>query len=225
MIWIVAAVLLFMVVAGVRLLRAAPSQGEHAAPADGTQTETETLPRGPLLVMGEAEDSPSVVLAPRGRRVLARLIDTFLVLGISVTASIVISAVVGAATDDVGRVRWTVFVILVLVSASFEIGFVGTSGQTPGKSAMKIHVVRLMTADKPSYGVAALRWLPGGLAGVVAPFLLSPSYLNGTGGPPAGGAALIAYGVAVLVYAWAWLDPLRQGIHDKVARTLVAVRV
>jgi uncharacterized RDD family membrane protein YckC len=160
------------------------------------------------------------VLAGRAKRAAARLLDTIAVAGIWVTLGVFATA----AISDVGRARLTAYVLLIAVSAGYEIGFVGTGGQTPGKIAMRIRVVSAKNGRTPSYGAAFARWILPALLGVVVPALLDSRYLNGTSGPPSNAAALASYAAGIGVYVLGLWDPVRQGMHDKLGRTLVAVR-
>lgn len=98
-----------------------------------------------------------------------------------------------------GDIFW--FLILsLLVSGAYEIAFVALRGQTLGKMAVGIKVVQIEDGQIPSWGRAGLRYVVPAGAGRV---------------PTVGGIAQL------LVYLWLLWDPMRQGIHDKVARTVV----
>lgn len=92
--------------------------------------------------------------------------------------------------------------LLVLgVSAVYEIGFLVSRGQTIGHRAVGIKVMRVEDGGLPTFDRALIRWaVPN-----AAPFLIP-----GTGGL-----------LGLLVYLWMLWDPKRQGLHDKAARTVV----
>jgi uncharacterized RDD family membrane protein YckC len=84
----------------------------------------------------------------------------------------------------------------VLVTVMYETFFIGLRGQTPGKMVMRISVVRMENGQRPGWGPALTR--------SVLPVV----------------ANLVPFG-SVVVFGWLLWDPRRQGLHDKVAQTLV----
>jgi uncharacterized RDD family membrane protein YckC len=87
----------------------------------------------------------------------------------------------------------------ILVTILYETSFVGLRGQTPGKMVVRISVVRVENGDRPGWGRALMRSVLPAVANLV----------------PFGG---------LIVYGWLLWDPRRQGLHDKVAQTLVVAR-
>jgi uncharacterized RDD family membrane protein YckC len=85
------------------------------------------------------------------------------------------------------------------VGAAYYIGFTSSRGQTPGKMALGIRVVMLSTAQIPGVGPSALRWVVPGV------WVFLP------------GVSIIS----VVIYGWLLFDTLRQGLHDKAAKTVV----
>ena len=72
----------------------------------------------------------------------------------------------------------------------------GSRGQTLGKMAVNIKVVRAIDAGPIGYGEAFLRWLIGAVVGFI----------------PLG---------SVIDLLWPLWDPYKQTLHDKVAKTIV----
>jgi uncharacterized RDD family membrane protein YckC len=87
-------------------------------------------------------------------------------------------------------------VVIEVISLVYEVSLIATRGQTLGKMAMGIKVVAREDGRNPGWGKAGLRWLLPTVAGFV---------LFGS----------------LIVYLWVLWDPKRQGLHDKVAGTLV----
>lgn len=126
-------------------------------------------------------------------RVVATLIDTFLlfclqfVLGFLLAMAGVISAVGG---DKVGGV---VLLFGYIISYAYYIVFTGHGGQTPGKMALRIKVIRRDGSDI-GYGRAAFRE-------VVGKFV-----------------SAIILGIGYLMVAF---DDQKRGLHDRMADTYV----
>jgi uncharacterized RDD family membrane protein YckC len=73
-------------------------------------------------------------------------------------------------------------------------------GQTLGKMAVGIKVVHTLDGSLPTWGHAIARWALPAAAALV---------------PSVGGLCWL------LIYLWILWDPNRQGLHDKVAKTVV----
>lgn len=149
-------------------------------------------------------------LASPGMRFGARAIDT--VIGIAVY--MVIFMIVFATNDinlDVDEIevpdgaaltlRW----MPVLIWGIYEVGLIGTRGQTVGKMAMRIKVISASGEDPPAWGPTAIRW-----AVLVLPMTLIPDIIGLT--------------ISLVIGVWFAWDRNRQGLHDKAASTYV-VRV
>lgn len=119
-------------------------------------------------------------LATAGQRLGARLID--------IVIGIVIGIVVGFVDP---------LLLPILVGAAYETCFVALKGQTPGKMAVSIKVVRADNGTLPGWGPAAGRWVI----------------------PTVGYLLLFLPGL--LVHASLLWDDRRQGWHDKAVKTLV----
>jgi uncharacterized RDD family membrane protein YckC len=139
-----------------------------------------------------------VPLADLGRRFLARLIDTILIGIPLVILILLLGGLFGGNTIGASFLNG---LLLVALTAGYEIVMIGSRGATVGKQLMGIKVVNIDTGALPGNDGAFKRW------GV----LLGPAVIPCIGG------------VATLVVM---LSPLfdserRQGWHDKVARTAV----
>ena len=92
-------------------------------------------------------------------------------------------------------ILWIASVVLLSVSLSigYAVFFTGYCGQTPGKMALRIKVIRT-DGSQITYGRAALREVPG-------------KFISG-----------ILLGIGYLMVAF---DSQKQGLHDKIADTYV----
>jgi uncharacterized RDD family membrane protein YckC len=73
-------------------------------------------------------------------------------------------------------------------------------GQTVGKMAVGVKVVQRADGSLPSWGASIARWALPAAAGLLP-------WLGGLG--------------VLLIYLWMLWDPNRQGLHDKLAKTVV----
>ncbi|HEY6594585.1 MAG TPA: RDD family protein [Asanoa sp.] len=172
------------------------------------------------------------VLAPPGLRLAARLIDIAIVLALNVVANgylfyllmrevlpvsqemsrriasgeSMTSVIAGAQTS--GRatlLQWAILVVAALVWLAYEVPAVARSGQTFGKRAVGIRIVRLDGQTPVGPGRSLRRW---NILGVP---LLFPF-------------CCIGPVIQVVDCAWLLFDrPLRQALHDKAAQTVVVL--
>ena len=140
-------------------------------------------PQSPQAIAGWATlgTGGTVELATPGQRLGARIID--------IVIGVILTLIVGLVDA---------LLLPLLVGAAYEICFVALKGQTPGKMAVKIRVIRADNGDLPGWGPAAGRWII----------------------PSIGYILLIVPGL--LVHASLLWDDRRQGWHDKAVKTLVA---
>ena len=147
-------------------------------------------------------------LASPGRRLVARIIDVVIIVAVVVFLTIVGIAglVLGSETEAgvleaaalfVGFGGLALFTIVVLL---YEPTLIALRGQTLGKMAMRIMVVRAENGEVPGWGKAIGRWILPGLLGLI---------------PVVGGLLVL------LVYLSLLWDDSRQGWHDKMGTTVV----
>ena len=105
------------------------------------------------------------------------------------------------------------FVGTIVVGAVYEIAFIAAKGQTPGKMATRIRIVRTDDGANPGWGASAARWALPSAASVARIFALAVG--------AAWAAANLLGVLGVLVFISLLWDQRRQGWHDKAARTLV----
>ncbi|MBI4058178.1 RDD family protein [Candidatus Gottesmanbacteria bacterium] len=147
---------------------------------------------------------PSANFANFGRRLLASLLDGLLIvittnilgwlLRFSLTSVIDIQ---NSPFEIAVLLDLIIFFIQLALNILYFVYFIGERGQTLGKIALGIKVVRLDTIQVPGYGTAALREILGKLV------------------------STLTLGIG---YLWMLWDPKRQTLHDKIAGTVV-VRV
>ena len=134
-------------------------------------------PAAGFAALGTGE---TVKLATPGSRLGARIIDIIIYLVIGFIAGLI-----------------EPYVVPIVLGAAYEIFFVTLKGQTPGKMATSIKIVRADNGGLPTWGVAAGRWLIPAIGYVLA---LIPG---------------------LLIHASLLWDDRRQGWHDKAVKTLV----
>lgn len=172
---------------------------------------------------GPAPDSPqamtgwatvgtgeTVQLAGAGSRLGARIIDIVIIGVVFIILIIVgVASAVGLADGDstiteedtaaVGTI--VAFTLLaVAISILYEVTMIATKGQTLGKMAVRIRVVRADNGLVPGWGKSIGRWI-------------IPAALNFI--------PFVGWLLALLVYVSLLWDKVRQGWHDKAAGTLV----
>ena len=129
-------------------------------------------------------------------RVVAYLIDSILLVTVQSVLSLLINLTIGMlgiATDGDPAINTVIWLFGAVLSISYAVFFIGYCGQTPGKMALRIKVIR--TDGSPvNYGRAALRE-------VLGKFISS-----------------ILLGIGYLMVAF---DSRKQGLHDKIADTFV----
>ena len=176
------------------------SQPPQPPPLVGPRTAGGVPDARPAL-LGTGE---TVALASPGTRFTARIVDLFVIL--------VLGSVLGASLGSVLGSAATL-ATTVIVAAAYETVFIATKGQTPGKMATRIKIVRAGDGAMPPWGAAAARWaLPAGAS--------IARDIGAAVGIESGALSLLGL-VGVLVYVSLLWDKRRQGWHDMVARTLV----
>ncbi len=129
-------------------------------------------------------------------RVVAYMLDFFLLIAVQSVLSLLIGIIIGMmgiATEDDPAINVVIWLFGTVLSISYAVFFTGYCGQTPGKMALRIKVIR--TDGSPvTYGRAALREVLG-------------KFVSG-----------ILLGIGYLMVAF---DSHKQGLHDKIADTYV----
>ena len=139
-----------------------------------------------------------LTLAPIIRRVGGLALDQVL---IAFPVVLVVVALGFTPSDTVTSTSLLMFnIALTSVAFVYETLMIALTGRTVGKIALGTRVVRLVDGGRPGWYEAAMRAL--------VPLSL--------GAIPRVGIVLSA-----LVYSMAMWNPLRQGLHDKAAGTLV----
>ena len=141
----------------------------------------------------------SVVLAPIWRRVVAQIVDQLIVL-IPVVAIALAAGV--REVDDITDHAFVINVAVIATAFVYEFVLIGAWGRTLGKFALGTRVVRIDTGGPVLWYSSSIRALVPLAAGVI----------------PAIGQIL-----SVVVYLRAFLDPRKQGWHDRAAGTIVVL--
>ena len=171
-----------------------PSSG---SPARGSDTTT----RWATLKTGE-----QMPLASAGARLGARVIDwvVFVVVGVAVMLPLVISEDDFEDSDyDYGSLPgkyWAGIIIVSILALLYEIVLTAKRGQTLGKMATGVQVVRSDNGGLPGWGKSAGRWAVPSLVGFIP---------------------IIGWIIFLLCYVSLVWDRSRQGWHDKAAGTFV----
>ena len=133
-----------------------------------------------------------VKLAPFGKRIVAYAIDDLL---ISILFIIMLWGPIraSASVEEVAAIINGVWLFMVMTQIVYHTFFVWQYGASLGKIAMGIEVVEANGYAKPRFGVALNRAIFRIVSGMIF-------YLG---------------------FAWAFIDPKRQTLHDKTASTLV----
>ena len=139
-----------------------------------------------------------LTLAPIGRRVAGLILDQILV----AFPAVIVVVALGFTPSDTVTSRSLLTFNISLTSAAFvyETVMIAMLGRTVGKIALGTRVVRLVDGRRPDWSESAMRALV----------------------PLAFGAIpRVGIFLGVMVYSLAMWNPLRQGLHDKAAGTLV----
>ena len=136
-----------------------------------------------------------------GRRLAGRLIDGFII-GIPGSLALAPHFDPDDAVSPYDGPAWLYYLVVLVVPAIYEIAFVAWRGQTIGKLAMGLRVARVDDGAVPNLYQAAVRAL---LPIAVANIPLQP----------------ISSLAAIGIYLAALMSPLRQGLHDRAAGTVV----
>jgi len=136
-------------------------------------------------------------LAPLVRRALAQVLDGIL---IGVPLFIVTLSMGGDLSDsDNDNLLWLT-VLWLAVTLVYSTVLVALTGATVGKRLLKIKVVNRLDGSPVSWSYAAVRALVPTVAGLIP---------------------VIGFALNIAVYVRAFFHPLRQGLHDAAAGTVV----
>jgi uncharacterized RDD family membrane protein YckC len=139
-----------------------------------------------------------LILAPIIRRIGGLLLDQFLV---ALPVVLVVVALGFTPSDTVTSKSLLIFnIALTCVAFVYETTMIALLGRTVGKIAFGMRVVRQVDGGRPDWVESLMRALVPVSLGAI----------------PRVGVVL-----GVLVYSIALWNPLRQGLHDKAAGTLV----
>lgn len=142
-----------------------------------------------------------VELAGLGARFGARVIDTVIYFVTMFVLSIAGIGAFGTESAIIGLYAlFSVFLLIVLFGLGYEASFIALRGQTLGKMATNVKVVRADNGQLVGWGKSIGRW--------IIPILLLA-------------IPFIGWILALLVYISTIWDKTRQGWHDKAAGTLV----
>jgi uncharacterized RDD family membrane protein YckC len=155
-----------------------------------------------MFPAGDEVAQPAVpaglILAPIGRRIGGLILDQILV----ALPVVLVVVALGFTPDDTVTSRSLLIFNIALTSTAFvyETLMIALLGRTVGKIALGTRVVRLVDGHRPGWSEAVMRAL--------VPLSL-------------GAIPRVGVFLGVLVYSLALWNPLRQGLHDKAAGTLV----
>lgn len=140
-------------------------------------------------------------------RVLARAVDMFTVLFITLGVVLIgLAPVMDAVSDRIDPAPWgralAATVLYSIVASVYEVAFLVTRGQTPGKDLLHLRVVDATTGSPPGWSGAIRRTVP------LAVLRLVP-------GPALGTAVILVLGAS------APFDRCRRGLHDLLGGTVV----
>lgn len=187
-----------------------PSQPPPEPPPLADPSSVVGVPGARTALLGTGE---TVALASPGTRFTARITDM---------AILFIVALILQRVSEFG-LHSVAAVVAAVSSAAYEIAFIAIKGQTPGKMATLIRIVRAGDGAVPGWGSSAARW--------ALPFVVSQATVfawniwaeRTTTSVILSAILLIVSAEAAegLVYASLLWHKRRQGWHDMVARTLV----
>ena len=177
------------------------SSSQPPPPADPSSHAPQAMTGWAALGTGER-----VELASPGARLGARLLDfVIMVIAVFVLALIFGASIsLGSGSDEgIGLILGAflgVILLFGLAGIAYEVTMIALKGQTVGKMATSVKVIRADNGQLPGWGKAIARWFIPTLLGII-PF--------------------IGWVLALLCYLSLTWDKVRQGWHDKAAATLV----
>lgn len=156
------------------------------------------------MIPSDQRSAPTVpsggVLASLGRRALGAVLDQFLVL-IPVAVGVVASGYRPGDELTESSLLW-LNAVTVAVAFVYEVLMIGLWGRTVGKFATGTRVVSVVTGDRVGWYGSVQRALVPAVASAVPE---------------------LGFLLASVVYGLAAFGPLRQGLHDRAAGTVVVM--
>jgi uncharacterized RDD family membrane protein YckC len=138
-------------------------------------------------------------LATIGQRAAARLLDA-LIIGVPAFVLVLATSEIDEARNTVRTPLWAQLVATG-IAALYEVVLIRRRGQTVGKRALGIEVIRVTDGRHPDWSASTMRYLLPVLPALV----------------PVPGLVLLS----PVIYLVAVLDPMRRGWHDRAAGTIV----
>ena len=152
----------------------------------------------------------TVELARPASRLVARILDGIIVGAVYLIFLLLVGFFTAFDMGDFLRGEEDIAIGVSLaplaIGLLYEVALIAARGQTLGKMALKVKVVRADNGLVPGWGKSAGRWLVPAIPGLVGWFIPSISFIGL---------------LSLLVYVSLTWDKVRQGWHDKAAGTLV----
>lgn len=151
-----------------------------------------------MTTLDEPVTPTGVEVATLARRIGGYLLDQLII----VVPVVAVALAVGFEPDDTisERELWGLSVATLAVSFVYHTLMIGFLGRTVGKLAAGTVVVRAADGGRLGWSASTMRALVPQAAGAVP---------------------VIGFGLGLAVYGMAVFDPLRRGLHDRAAGSLV----
>ena len=144
----------------------------------------------------------SVELAGAGSRLLARIVD-ILIFAVPVLVWAIATTAFDDNSDEAAGVPLGFTLLFLAIGLIYEVWMIAAKGQTLGKMATRIKVIRADNGELPGWSNSFNRWILPGFFGAVGAFIQAVGL------------------VSPLIYLSLLWGKNRQGWHDMVAKTLV----
>ena len=148
------------------------------------------------------DNGRNVELAGAGSRLLARIVD-ILIFVVPVLVLAIATIDFDDNSDEAAGAPLGFTLLMVALGLIYEIWMIAAKGQTLGKMATRIKVIRADNGELPGWSNSFNRWILPGFFGVVGGFIQAVGL------------------VSLLIYLSLLWGKNRQGWHDMVAKTLV----
>ena len=144
----------------------------------------------------------SVELAGVGSRLLARIVD-ILIFAVPVVVLVIATTDFDDNSDEAAGIPIGSTLLFLAIGLIYEVWLIAAKGQTLGKMATRIKVIRADNGELPGWSNSFNRWILPGFFGAASAFI-----------------PIVAF-VSLLIYLSLVWGKNRQGWHDMVAKTLV----